>query len=94
MSKHKPRMETSRVSCGGRAVIPGLVDSHTHAVFAGQRVDEFLRRGRGESYEEIAAAGGGIRNTAGKPLSKVTSKKLSERQPHALTECSSSVQQP
>ena len=56
--------ETSRVSCGGRAVIPGLVDSHTHAVFAGQRVDEFLRRGRGESYEEIAAAGGGIRNTA------------------------------
>ena len=56
--------ETPRVSCGGRAVIPGLVDSHTHAVFAGQRVDEFLRRGRGESYEEIAAAGGGIRNTA------------------------------
>lgn len=52
------------VDCGGRAVIPGLVDSHTHAVFAGRRVDEFLRRGRGESYEEIAAAGGGIRNTA------------------------------
>ena len=53
-----------RVSLEGRSVVPGLVDSHTHAVFAGQRVDEFVRRGRGESYEEIAAAGGGIRNTA------------------------------
>ncbi len=56
--------EYTRIECGGRAVIPGLVDSHTHAVFAGRRVDEFLRRGRGETYEEIAAAGGGIRNTA------------------------------
>lgn len=56
--------DTTTLSCEGRAVVPGLVDSHTHAVFAGQRVDEFLRRGRGESYEEIAAAGGGIRNTA------------------------------
>ena len=54
----------SHVSLDGRVVMPGLVDSHTHAVFAGQRVDEFVRRGRGESYEEIAAAGGGIRNTA------------------------------
>jgi len=44
----------------GRAVVPGLVDSHTHIVFAGDRIDEMARRARGESYEKIAAAGGGI----------------------------------
>ena len=49
-----------RVDLGGRAVIPGLVDSHTHVVFAGARIDEMARRARGESYEDIARAGGGI----------------------------------
>ena len=48
------------VDLGGRAVVPGLVDSHTHVVFAGERIDEMARRARGESYEEIAKAGGGI----------------------------------
>lgn len=47
----------------GRAVIPGYVDSHTHLVFAGDRSDEFARRLRGESYEAILAAGGGIHAT-------------------------------
>jgi len=47
----------------GRAVIPGFVDAHTHLVFAGDRSDEFARRLRGESYEEILAAGGGIHST-------------------------------
>lgn len=51
---------THTVDLGGRAVIPGLVDSHTHVVFAGTRVDEMARRARGETYEEIARAGGGI----------------------------------
>jgi imidazolonepropionase len=45
---------------GGRAAIPGLVDCHTHAVFGGDRVDEFDLRSRGAAYEEIHAAGGGI----------------------------------
>lgn len=49
-----------RIDLGGRAVVPGLVDSHTHIVFAGQRIDEFSRRAAGETYEEIAKAGGGI----------------------------------
>jgi imidazolonepropionase len=47
----------------GRAVIPGFVDAHTHVVFAGDRSGEFARRLRGEPYEEILAAGGGIHST-------------------------------
>ncbi len=47
----------------GRVVTPGLVDAHTHPVFAGSRLDEFEMRLQGRSYEEIAAAGGGIRST-------------------------------
>ena len=43
---------------------PGLVDPHTHAVFARRREDEFAMRVEGKSYEEIAKAGGGIRNSA------------------------------
>jgi imidazolonepropionase len=44
-------------------VLPGFVDAHTHPVFAGNRVDEYEKRAAGASYEEIAAAGGGIRST-------------------------------
>jgi imidazolonepropionase len=52
-----------RIDCGGRAVIPGLVDAHTHLVFAGDRAEEFTRRLAGASYSEIAASGGGILST-------------------------------
>lgn len=48
---------------GGRVVTPGLVDAHTHAVFAGNRADEAEMRARGATYQEIAAAGGGIMAT-------------------------------
>jgi len=48
---------------GGRLVTPGLVDCHTHLVYAGQRAHEFEQRLQGASYEEIARAGGGIRST-------------------------------
>jgi imidazolonepropionase len=51
------------VDAGGRLVTPGLVDAHTHLVFAGERADEHARRCAGESYEAIAAAGGGILST-------------------------------
>lgn len=49
------------VDAEGRAVVPGFVDPHTHAVFGAPRSWEFGRRLRGESYQSIAAAGGGIR---------------------------------
>jgi len=48
---------------GGRLVVPGLVDCHTHLAFAGWRADEFVRRLQGATYLEIAAAGGGIAST-------------------------------
>ena len=47
----------------GRAVIPGFVDCHTHALFGGNRADEFARRLAGETYAQIMAAGGGISAT-------------------------------
>lgn len=48
---------------GGALVTPGLVDCHTHLVYAGQRAREFELRLEGASYEDIARAGGGIRST-------------------------------
>jgi imidazolonepropionase len=54
---------TERVDAGGRLVIPGLIDCHTHLAFAGWRADEFAQRIRGRSYLEIAQAGGGIAST-------------------------------
>ena len=47
----------------GRSAIPGLVDCHTHACFAGDRVEEFSLRAGGASYEELHARGGGILST-------------------------------
>jgi imidazolonepropionase len=52
-----------RMDAGGRAVVPGFVDAHTHLVFAGDRADEFAARLRGFGYEQALAAGGGIHRT-------------------------------
>ncbi len=51
------------VDAGGRVVMPGFVDAHTHPTFAGTRVDEFEQRACGATYQEIAARGGGIQST-------------------------------
>jgi imidazolonepropionase len=54
------RLKAHSIDCRGRVVMPGFVDSHTHLVFAGSRVDDFEQRLRGRTYQEIAQAGGGI----------------------------------
>lgn len=59
-SADAPDQTGERYDCDGSAVIPGFVDAHTHLVFAGDRSNEFARRLAGESYTEIAEAGGGI----------------------------------
>jgi imidazolonepropionase len=61
-SEWRGRAETT-FNAGGRAVVPGLVDPHTHAVWAGDRLSDFESRTSGSTYEEILAAGGGIRST-------------------------------
>jgi imidazolonepropionase len=51
------------IDAGGRMVIPGLIDCHTHLVFGGWRSDEFVRRIKGEDYRDIARQGGGIKRS-------------------------------
>jgi imidazolonepropionase len=60
-----PRIEGEVVEVDGRGLsaIPGLVDCHTHACFAGDRIEEFALRAGGASYEQLHAAGGGILST-------------------------------
>ena len=55
--------DTEVVDARGCAVLPGFVDAHTHLVFAGNRLEDFESRARGESYQEIAKRGGGIQTT-------------------------------
>ena len=56
-------LTTEEIDAGGRCVTPGFVDAHTHLVFAGNRAAEFEQRIGGATYQEIAAAGGGILRT-------------------------------
>ena len=59
-----PRFEAvETIDCDGRWITPGLVDPHTHLVYAGSRAAEFEQRLAGASYEAIARAGGGILST-------------------------------
>jgi imidazolonepropionase len=59
----KNRRKVTEIECTGRVVLPGFVDSHTHPVFIGPRLVDFEKRIEGASYEEIAAAGGGIHSS-------------------------------
>jgi imidazolonepropionase len=70
----KSRKKVLEIDCAGKVVLPGFVDSHTHPVFVSPRLVDFEKRIEGGSYEQIAAAGGGIRSsleevrTAGKGI--------------------------
>ncbi len=59
----KNRKGVVEIDCCGGVVLPGFIDSHTHPVFAGPRLIDFEKRIAGASYEEIAEAGGGIRDS-------------------------------
>jgi imidazolonepropionase len=59
----KNRKKVTEIDCAGKVVLPGFVDSHTHPVFVSPRLVDFEKRIESASYEEIAAAGGGIRSS-------------------------------
>ncbi|MEQ8924765.1 MAG: imidazolonepropionase, partial [Fulvivirga sp.] len=74
-----PKITANQViDAEGRFVFPSFVDSHTHLVFAATREEEFVFKIKGMSYEEIAAKGGGILNSARK-LQNTTEDELFER---------------
>ncbi|MCC7532365.1 MAG: imidazolonepropionase [Bacteroidia bacterium] len=77
--------DTTVVDVKGRMILPSFVDSHTHLVFAKSREEEFEMRIHGKSYEEIAAAGGGILNSA-KKLATMSEDELFESAKERLYE--------
>lgn len=60
VARHPAAEKARLLDAGGRVVLPGFVDSHSHPVFAAPRLRDFELRARGEGYREIAAEGGGI----------------------------------
>jgi imidazolonepropionase len=77
--------EYTVIDAAGKAVLPAWCDSHTHIVYAGNRVLEFVDRINGLSYEEIFNRGGGILNSA-KKLNEATENDIYEQSKHRLEE--------
>ena len=71
------------IDARGKIVLPGFVDAHTHLVFAGNRLYDFERRARGDNYEQIAKAGGGIWSTVEKTRAASEADLLAEANKHA-----------
>lgn len=65
------------------AVVPGFVDPHSHPIFGGSRLNEFLLRSRGATYQELHAAGGGIASTV-KATREASDEELTARAKHTL----------
>ncbi len=74
-----------KLDLGGRVVLPGFVDSHTHLIHAASRAEEYELKIAGATYEEIARKGGGILNSV-KKLRAATSETLKQRARGALTQ--------
>jgi imidazolonepropionase len=86
------RLDLEEIDAAGKVVLPGFVDSHTHAMFAGDRAHEFALRSAGATYQEIARQGGGILNTVShvraaskKELKRSTVSMLNEMMKHGTT---------
>jgi len=84
----KNRKKIVEIDCAGKVVLPGFVDSHTHPVFVSPRLVDFEKRIAGATYEQIAAAGGGIRSSV-EGVRKAGKAQLAERVLAALQEISS-----
>jgi imidazolonepropionase len=81
----KIRRKVAEIDCAGKVVLPGFVDSHTHPVFVGPRLMDFEKRIEGTSYENIAAAGGGIRSSL-EAVRKASKRALTARIATVLSE--------
>src|SRR5260370_10419269 len=81
----KNRKKVTEIDCGGRVVLPGFVDSHTHPAFTHPRLVDFEKRISGANYEEIAEAGGGIRSSI-YPVRKATKTALPKKESAELDE--------
>lgn len=82
----------SEIDVDGKTVLPGFVDSHTHMMFAGSRVNEFAMRTRGATYQQIAEQGGGIvstishvRSATRKDLKRSTARYMTDMMKHGTT---------
>ena len=82
---HAEARDAEKLDVGGRVVIPGFVDSHTHLIHAASRAEEYELKIQGASYEEISRKGGGILNSV-KKLRAATSDSLKARARAALEE--------
>ena len=86
--KAAKKLKAEEFDCRGNVVLPGFVDSHTHLIFAAPRLVDFEKRIAGSDYEEIAAAGGGIRSSVD-GVRKLSRSALAKRALVALQEMSS-----
>ena len=85
MERRAEAKSADKFDVGGRVVLPGFVDSHTHLIHAGSRAEEYELKIQGASYEEIARKGGGILNSV-KKLRAATKEALKRRAASALGE--------
>jgi imidazolonepropionase len=88
IESRKDARQAEKIDVGGRVILPGFVDSHTHLVHAASRAEEYELKIQGVSYEEIARKGGGILNSA-KRLRAATSDALKRRALGTLQEFAS-----
>jgi len=88
VEKHSGAKKAEKIDAGGRVVVPGFVDSHTHLIHAASRTEEYELKIRGASYEEIARKGGGILNSV-KKLRAATATQLKNRALATLKEFAS-----